>query len=278
MNTRLAGLLASPQLNGWGFIVGIFGLLFALYTYWDSQSYPNLVAQVHPSKTVLVSHEGIQDLTVYANGKLVKGPVTSAHIAIWNAGTKPIRAEDVLEKIQIKTNKPTPLLSVRILETTRDVTNIQTDISKASIGIIGVSFNILEKSDAALLQITYEGDEKIDFVGSGSIVGQKKFDVTKLSIDEKKEKPAYQSSTENKILLIALLILSILMLTRIAQAFYRELIRIKSILLNPEEKMRSKIFSFIELAFGVIIIVVFGYIVLEMALSIPTTVSPYLSN
>lgn len=278
MSNRLAGLLASPQLNGWGFIIGIFGLLFSFYTYLDSQSYPNLVAQVHPSKTVLVSNEGVQDLTVYANGKIIKGPVTSAHIAIWNAGTKPIRAEDVLEKIQIRTNKPTQLLSVRILETTRDVTNIQTDISKASMGIIGVSFNILEKSDAALLQITYEGDEQIDFVGSGSVVGQKKFDVTKLSVDEKKEKPAYQSSTKNKILLIGLLIVSIFFLIRIAPVFCRDLIRTKNILLSPEEKMLSKISSFIELAFGIIIIVGAGYIVFGMALSIPTTVSPYLSN
>ena len=95
-------LLANPQLNGWGFFVGIVGLLFAIYTHWALQSFPNLIAQVHPLRTILVSPEGAQDLTILAGGRQIKGPVTSVQVAIWNAGTKPIKAEDVLEKIQIE--------------------------------------------------------------------------------------------------------------------------------------------------------------------------------
>ncbi len=180
MNSRLARLLANPQLNGWGFIIGIIGLLFAFYTYWNSQNYPNLMAQVHPSRTILVSSEGAQDLSIYANGKLIKGPVTSAQISIWNAGTKPIKAEDILEKIQIKNSMNTPLLSVRMLKTTREVSKFKTDMSEASLGVLGIGFQILEKGDGALIQLTYEGDEKVTFTGSGVIVGQNAFEITSL--------------------------------------------------------------------------------------------------
>lgn len=278
MNTKLARLLANPQLNVWGFIIGIVGLLFAFYTYWDSQSFPNLIAQVHPSRTILVSPEGVQDLTVYANGKFIQGPVTSVQIAIWNAGAKPIRAEDVLENIQIKTDKPTPILSVRVLQVTRALTNIETDITKSSSGIVGIKFKILEKNDAALLQITYEGDDKINFIGSGSIVGQRKFEVTRFPKDDKNEKPVHASSTENKILIISLIVFLIFFLPRIITQAYKDAVRIIKTLKNPNEDKKTKFISITELVFGIVAIIVFGYLMFNTISAIPTTVSPYLSN
>lgn len=220
MNNRLARLLANPQLNGWGFLIGIVGLLFALYTYFDTQSYPKLMAQVHPSRTILVSSEGAQDLVISAKGKLIKGPVTSAQISIWNAGTKPIKAEDILEKIEIKTSNNSPLLSVRILKTTRAVCKVTTNTSQASLGILGLGLQILEKGDGVLIQLTYLGDEKVDFIGSGVIVGQNSFQVTKLiSSENKAQKKEKYKTIWDTIVTLSLILLFIMILIALLSNF-----------------------------------------------------------
>lgn len=253
-------------------------MIFALFTYWDSQTYPDLIAQIHPSRTILVSPEGVQDLTVYANGHLIKGPVTSVQVSIWNAGTKPIRADDVLEKIEIRTDKPLQVLSARILKTNRKITNFEADISKASQGIIGVNFKILEKDDSALLQITYEGDDKINFIGTGSIVGQNKFEVTTLNRHEEKVNHIYHNTVTNKIFLVFFMAVMIFFLFRLIPAYYRDVIRTKSLLFNPEASKISKAVSCFGLFFGLGLLFFFVYMMLGTVSSIPIVISPYLAT
>lgn len=139
---------------------------------------PNLKAQVHPSRTILVSPIGAKDLTIYAEGKLIKGPVTAVQIAIWNEGSKPIKSDDILERIQIKTASGAPIIAAHISKITREVNKVTLDTAAASSGVINLKFKILEKGDAFLLQLTYEGDEKVEFIGSGVIIGQSKFVIT----------------------------------------------------------------------------------------------------
>lgn len=164
------------------------------------------MAQVHPSRTILVSSEGAQDLVIYADQTLIKGPVTAAQIAVWNAGEKPIKAEDILEKIQIKTSNGAPLLSVRILKTTRTVNKITADASKVSIGVLDFGFQVLEKGDGALIQITYEGNDKVEFIGSGVIIGQNKFEITKSQVKAAEKEATNTNPTISKLILLAMLL------------------------------------------------------------------------
>ena len=271
-------LLANPQLNGWGFFLGVIGLLFAIYTYWVSQDFPNLLAQVHPARTILVSPGGAQDLTIFASGKQIKGPVTSVQIAIWNAGTKPIRAEDVLEKIRIRTNKITPIISVRMLKMTRDATGVSTDISRMTEGIIGINFKILESSDAALLQLTYEGDEKIEFIGSGIIVGQSKFELLKFTNPPSlEEKPNYHNSKYNKLTFIAGICIGCFFLFRIGTQFYRDINKaIFELRLNKGVSYKIKFAA--KFLSGLIAIMFLIYVIFDTLHNFNINISPFLAE
>jgi hypothetical protein len=227
MNSRVSEVAArfftNPQLNGWGFIIGVLGFVFAIYTYWASLSFPNLMAQVHSPRTILVSSEGAQDLLIYADKKLIKGPVTSAQIAIWNAGTKPIKAEDVLEKIQIKASDGAPLLSVRIIKTTRKVNKIVISSLRAAEGIIDFDFQVLEKGDGALLQVTYEGTDKIKFIGSGVIVGQNNFEIINSAVNSPEKERSETNHTFSKLILFFMLLGMLFFFLRMTRVIYIDL-------------------------------------------------------
>src|SRR5258706_11198871 len=166
-------LLTNPILNGWGFLLGLIGLAFAAYTWWDSRTFPLLTAQVKPIRTIVVSAEGVDNLQISTNGKRIKGPVTAAQIAIWNAGKRPIRGEDILEPVRIRMENNTSILSARILRRTRDVTDFNIDEASKSTGVLTARFRILEQGDGALVQVTYMGADKVAFHLSGAIVGQR---------------------------------------------------------------------------------------------------------
>lgn len=222
--SKLTQLLASPQLNGWGFFIGLVSLVFAFYTYFDSQSVPNLKAQIHPSRTILVSPIGAKDLTIYAEAKLIKGPVTAVQIAIWNAGSKPIKADDILEKIQIKTVNGAPIIAAHISKITREVNKVSINTTTAASGVVNVAFKILEKGDAFLLQLTYEGDDKVGFIGSGVIIGQSKFVVTEYekSISNSKENPI--QPINSKIILFFIILTSVFFTFRILPLVYKGIV------------------------------------------------------
>ena len=270
-------LLSNPQLNGWGFFVGILGLLFAIYAYWDAQSFPNLLAQVHPSRAILVLPEGAQDLTILADGKQIKGPVTSAQISIWNAGSKPIKTEDILEKIQIKTNKPTPLISVRVLRTTRTLTNFTTDLTEASSGVVGINFKILEKGDGALLQITYEGDERLEFTGMGVIVGQSAFKVTKLAVEENKKETKYHSTNYNKLMIIFAIFMASFFLYRMIPGIRLNISELINVL-KGNKSVVVKIIKIIEFTLGAALLFGLGFTIYRILIDFNIQVSPFLAG
>lgn len=193
-------IMQNPILNGWGFIIGILGLVAAGYQIWDSRSFPNLTAQVHSIRTLLVSKEGSQDLKIYASDKLIKESVTAAQIAFWNAGRAPVKSDDVLQAITLTTIPPSPILSAKVLRSTRDIIGLTIDDTKAGEGILTIRFRILENQDGALIQVTYIGDEKVAFIGGGAVVGQQSFKV--YEHPSRSEQPKINSRPNQTLLLI----------------------------------------------------------------------------
>lgn len=205
---RIQRLLVDPRVSG---TVGLLGLLlgiFGVYAWWDSRSEPFLTGRVHSIRTILVSSEGTQTLQISANGKPIKGPVTAAQIAIWNDGKRPIKFDSVLEPIRVQTTPPVPILSVRVLRTTRELVKFNVDDSNRSEGMLTVRFRILEQGDGGLLQVTYVGDETVSFIGTGVLEGQRAFEVTEVRSrdDKEKNKGIAQTTIWGKILGIAVLL------------------------------------------------------------------------
>lgn len=279
MNNKFITLLSNPLLNGWGFIVGLIGMAFAIFTYFDSQSYPELVAQVHPTKTVLVSEQGVQELAIYADGKKVDGPVTSVQIAIWNNGKKEVKAEDVLESIVLKTNKKVKILSAKVLKQSRNVVNLNLNSEKSNEGVIGLNFRIFEKSDSALLQVTYEGKDDIEFVGYGSLIGQKSFMVSKFnrvlsSKENSDSKSLHSKYVENTFYIFTLTYVFFLLIKMIPSIFDRS-IKLKEIL-NSDSAVMKKIAEVADYIFGIFLFMLLTgllYVIVELIREVK---SPYI--
>lgn len=251
MNNKISNILSNPQLNGLGVIVGLVGIIFAIFTYWDSQTYPELIAQVHPAKAVLVSEQGVQELTVYANEKKVDGPITSVQIAIWNNGKKAIKAEDVLEGIGIKTDQKVEVLSAKVLKQSRKIINLSVSANKANEGILGLSFKIFEKNDSALLQITYVGKDNVDFIGFGSLVGQSHFKVLKYeNVLSKKQNDEFElSSTAKRAFVIVGLLGLIYFVFDMVKTILKQASKLREVL-NSEETILNKWIEAIILSVG----------------------------
>ncbi len=167
----------NPALNGWGFVIGVAGLLLTVYTYWAQKAEPELLARPSAVRTVLVAAEAAADLQVLADGRPVKGPVTAVQVVVWNAGKAPIREENVLEPLKLSLEGSAPIISARVLRVTRDLTRFSLDESQRANGVLGLRFRILEAGDGALVQLTYLGGEGVAIKGSGAIVGQSAFEV-----------------------------------------------------------------------------------------------------
>lgn len=218
----LKRLLANPTLNGWGFILGIVGLLFAWYTYSESKSEPLLLAQLNVVRTIVVSPEGIENLQVLADGKPIGGPITAAQIAIWNAGKRPIREDDVLDPIRISIDGERSIIAARVLRVTRDITRVRLDESRKAAGELGIRFRILEEGDGAILQVTYLGNDKVPIVGRAVIVGQNNFEITTRfaqSQEEEKSHDLFPRTRWQKILASMLFgLLSVILVFNILKA------------------------------------------------------------
>ncbi len=181
LKTKIYSILESPSLNGWGFLIGIIGLLFAIYTYIDSQQISNLVAKVQPLRTNIVSNANVENIDLMVNGKKLSGPLTAVQIVIWNDGNKPIKYEDILEPLIIKPLTNNTIVVSKLIKQTRKVNNLTITNYKNSINI---KFKILEKNDGLVIQLIYEGNDKVKFEGSGVIVGQRNFIVEDYSLND----------------------------------------------------------------------------------------------
>jgi hypothetical protein len=168
--STLATFFAHPAVGIAGSVASVVGLLAAVYFYFAAQAAPELTTFVHPVRTTVVKAGQVSALTVSLNGKELRSDVTAAQIAFWNAGNQAIRPADILEPFRIIT--PVPMLEVTIRRKSREVLKIDLDRTRLYRGEVGVSWNILEDGDGAVLQMIYAGDTEIPIQSRGTVVGQ----------------------------------------------------------------------------------------------------------
>jgi hypothetical protein len=163
-------------------LIGLIGTLGALasicafpFTVWPwlAGSKPELTYCVNPVQTVIVQTKRTSDVAVTYKGTPVEGNVTAVQIAVWNGGREPIRSEDVLSYIQLRTKGTCKLLDVSIAKTNRSVTGFFLNMTNAAPGIIGMGWRILEKGDGAVIQVVYTSTNEVSFTLDGVVVGQK---------------------------------------------------------------------------------------------------------
>jgi hypothetical protein len=111
------------------------------------------------------------DVSVSYRGKPVNGNVTAMQIAIWNAGREPIKGDDILDPIILRTGT-NQIMEASILKATRSVSEFQIASNNVAPAGIGMKWRILEENDGVLLQIVCSGDTNVPVTLNGVLVGQ----------------------------------------------------------------------------------------------------------
>jgi hypothetical protein len=154
-----------------GAIASIIALLFAVCP-WITSPKRNLVYCVNPIRTPIVQSVQTSDVSLSYKGRPVSGNVTVAQVAIWNAGREPIRSEDILGPIILRTPDDAAMLEIKPLKITREVIGFALATTNTPSSEAQLGWKILERNDGVLLQITYAGTVTAPIKLEGTIVGQ----------------------------------------------------------------------------------------------------------
>jgi hypothetical protein len=158
-----------------GCVASIVGVVLAISFFVFTRQAPELVAYVHPSKSVFVKADIPSNLSVHFNGEpIVNKDVVAIDVAIWNRGDASIRKELVLENIKIHLGPSVKVLQATIKDFSRSVTKFRviSDAEEFKNGNIPVEWLILEGGDGVNIQVIYAGSPKADFGLQGIIEGQ----------------------------------------------------------------------------------------------------------
>ena len=156
-----------------GTAASIVGVFLAVYFYFGSVSYPELVYFVNPVHTIVVKQGTASRLGVVFDGHPLTQDVTASQVAIWNRGHQVIRRAAILQAVTITTEPRVPILEATIRKTSRDVVGFDLGRTRFAEGEVPVSWNILEEGDGGVVQLVYAGDVGIQIRCRGVIEGQR---------------------------------------------------------------------------------------------------------
>lgn len=176
----------------------LISIPLTFFFYHVSISQPDLTAFTNPARTTVVSASQTSSLTVRHNDKPVTGDLNAVQVALWNAGSKAIKRDDILSTIKIEATSKAPILEATIRSTSRPEIEFLIDDSQKDLGIISVSWKILEQNDGASIQLIYAGTDKEKFAITGSIVDQREINERRYEHPIKSPKEQFEANTGGK--------------------------------------------------------------------------------
>ena len=195
-----------------GVVIGIIGIVLAVYFYQASKIKPLLMFGVHPLKTELQRPDYDKELGFIYKGKPVDSDsITSIQVSIWNAGTRSIRGSDVLDPFLLVMPDRSAILSVRVKKTSRPICGFELLDNQEDYksGTCRLKWRILEPSDGVVLQIIYAGSARRDPTLEGVVEGQRDGVVVEqynLTLDRKTILPLSISITRLGLVVVLILI------------------------------------------------------------------------
>lgn len=171
--SRLEEFFSNPTVGIVGSIASILSLGLAIYFYAVPNTSRELAYLVNPAKAIVVKSDQLSRLSVTLDGNPITTDVAAAQVAIWNNGNEPIRPENILQPIKLVASGHTRIFEATVRKNSREHVQIKLDDSKIDQGELGISWNILEQNDGAILQIVYAGSPNTDITISGTIEGRK---------------------------------------------------------------------------------------------------------
>lgn len=136
---------------------------------------PELVVYEQPTRTILAQDIGSGQLSIkYRDTPIKSGHLIAAHFTIWNNGRLATEAGDILKEFRFITSPPAPILDATVMKCTREECQVRVNADRAVMdqGQLPISWRILEKNDAAQIQIVFDGDPKTVCTLEGTIKAQ----------------------------------------------------------------------------------------------------------
>ena len=209
-------ILLGYLFNNRGTILGVIGIILAIYFYQAAKTTPDLVYVVNPAKAVIIRAKSISRLQITLGQETVNRDVTAAQIAIWNNGEESIRGENLLSPFIIETGPRNPIIEASIQKVTREVVGLHLDEAKIDEGQIGVDWTILEQHDGAVLQLIYFGSSHTRITVSAVVEKQGKA----RSLENDREKNSWRIWVGVMALGLSGLMLSVIRLSGLDRPFY----------------------------------------------------------
>jgi hypothetical protein len=160
---------------GWlSLFVGLVGLLSSYYFYRVSRKIPDLRAHISKEIIVFARVESNPRLKIYWENKEVKSNILTRNVYIWNAGNKSIKPENILSPISLIA-KGVEILDASIVKQNRpNIINAQIISDPCDKERIQLDWDILEKNDGFIANLTYAGEAESYPEISGVIEEQRK--------------------------------------------------------------------------------------------------------
>ena len=163
----MSALIADPWFQFINAVVGVSGLIFAVYAYFRTRSVKNLIYD-YKSKPLFQSRQFSFLNAVYflSDRKNHYENVNILYVIVWNRGSSVIKNSDIAEPFSVKLPLKTIIVDLGV-ETCDDLSSKPT-ITRGENGLVSLQFDFLRQREAVIYAIVYEGtgDEPPTFSGA----------------------------------------------------------------------------------------------------------------
>lgn len=173
INIWIQGIAANPYITVIGFVVGVAGLLYAIYIARRDRKTKILRYSLVNSILIEDGQTLYPKLEVTYDGEKLDNFVMTK-VGIYNQGTDVIRMNDIApnDPIQISVSEDFRLLEFALIKSSNPLNDFH--VLKSSDHVIHIEFDYIEPYDSAIIQLLHTSKDSSSISISGTIIGASK--------------------------------------------------------------------------------------------------------
>lgn len=151
------GILFNFFNQGWvGAIIGIIGVLIAIYTYKSTKIGPRLVFQMNSLKIIGKNEITPDEITIFYKGIKVPRVIKTTFI-IWNSGTKTIDGHNIVKSdpLRLEFKESEEIIGASILKSTKEVNQFEIMNDENKRNVLNIDFEYLDPNDGVTIEILH---------------------------------------------------------------------------------------------------------------------------
>ncbi|MGG4452358.1 hypothetical protein [Brevibacillus porteri] len=143
--------------QGWvGALIGILGVLIAIYTYKRTKIGPRLVYQMSSLKIIGKNEITPEEITIYFKGiKVLR--IIKTTIIIWNSGTNSIDGKNIVKNdpLRLEFGEDEEIIGASILKRTKEVNDFEITNNTEQRNVLILNFEYLDPQDGVSIEILH---------------------------------------------------------------------------------------------------------------------------